>query len=73
MKPLACYLGQHDDLPVYKPGHLYMRCQRCGRETPGLRGPISPVQPAVVKVRKLRPPRPAALRVVKPRGVRRMA
>ena len=68
MRPLTCLLGQHDDLRHYTPGWLRLRCQACGRETPGLRGPISPVQPAVVKVRKLRPAKPAAaLRVVKAR------
>jgi len=66
-------LGQHDFMRAYSPGHFRLRCQVCGAETPGIRGPISPAQPPVVKVRKLRPPRPAALRVVKPRGVRRMA
>jgi len=73
MKPLLCHLGLHDDMGHYAPGHVAIRCLRCGRITPGLRGPVVPAQPPVVKVRKLRPPRPAALRVVKPRGVRRMA
>jgi len=73
MRPLACLLGQHDDMRVYQPGHLFLRCQSCGRETPGLRGPIAPAQPPVVRTRKLRTPKPApALRVVKTR-IRRTA
>lgn len=64
MRPLSCLLGHHDDLRVYQPGHLYLRCQACGRTTPGLRGPISPAVAPVVRVRKLRQPKPAALRVV---------
>ena len=67
MKSLACILGRHDDLRVYSPGWLRLKCQSCGRETPGLRGPISPAQPPVVKVRKLRAKKPAKLRVVKQR------
>ena len=67
MKSLACLLGQHDFLRVYSPGWLRLKCQSCGRETSGLRGPVSPVQPAVVKVRKRRPPKVVTLRVVKAR------
>jgi hypothetical protein len=65
---LSCLLGQHDDLRAYSPGWVRLVCQNCGRETPGLRGPVAPAQPAVVRVRKLRLPKPAAaLRVVKGR------
>ena len=67
MKSLACLLGQHDFLRVYSPGWLRLKCQSCGRETSGLRGPVSPAQPAVVKVRKRRPAKVVALRVVKAR------
>jgi hypothetical protein len=67
MKSLACLLGQHDFLRVYSPGWLRLKCQSCGRETSGLRGPVSPAQPPVVKVRKLRPPKVVTLRVVKAR------
>jgi len=73
MRTLFCALGWHQWIRHYTPGHLRLVCTSCLTETPGLRGPIVPAQPPVVKVRKLRPPRPAALRVVKPRGVRRMA
>lgn len=30
-----CALRGHDDLTVYAEGRLYLRCQSCGRETPG--------------------------------------
>jgi len=67
MKSLACLLGQHDFLRVYSPGWLRLRCQACGRETSGLRGPISHALAPVVKVRKRRPPKLVPLRVVKAR------
>jgi len=68
MRPLACILGYHDDLRAYSPGWLRLRCQACGRETSGLRGPISHALAPVVRARKPRKPKPApALRVVKAR------
>lgn len=67
MRPLACWLGQHDFLRAYSPGHLRLRCQACGHETVGLRGPVAHVEPPVVKARKRRPLKPATLRVVKAR------
>jgi hypothetical protein len=67
MKSLACLLGQHDDLRAYSPGWLRLRCQACGRETPGLRGPVSLAQRPVVTVRKLRPTKAKALTMVKRR------
>jgi hypothetical protein len=66
----AALEGDHiaeTDLRAYSPGWVRLRCQNCGRETPGLRGPVSPVVKPVVKARKLRPPKVAALRVVKAR------
>jgi hypothetical protein len=62
MKPLLCHLGLHDDM-----GHVAIRCLRCGRITPGLRGPVVPEVKPVVKVRKRRVPKPVPLRVVKAR------
>lgn len=65
MRPLSCLLGQHDDIRDYSPGHLRLRCLRCGRLTDGLRGPVSPEQRPVVTVRKLRKPRQPRLRVLR--------
>jgi hypothetical protein len=73
MKSLACLLGLHDDLRAYSPGWLRLKCQSCGRETPGLRGPTTHVEPPLVTVRKPRPKKPTKLRVVTPRQTRRMA
>jgi hypothetical protein len=67
MIPLACLFGQHDFLRAYSPGHLRLRCQSCGYETVGLRGPIAPAVAPVVKARKLRPKKPPVLKVVKTR------
>jgi hypothetical protein len=65
MRTLSCLLQGCDWLRVYEPGRLYLRCQRCGTVTPGLRGPVSLAQRPVVTVRKLRPKKAKALRVVK--------
>lgn len=67
MRPLACWIGQHDYLRAYSPGHLRLRCSECGKETEGLRGPVAHVEPPVVQARKRRPVKAPALRVVKAR------
>jgi hypothetical protein len=63
---LLCLLHGHDDMRIWRPGHVLCQCQRCGRESVGLRGPISPVVKPVVRSRKLRPqqPKPKPLKVV---------
>ena len=53
MRPLACWLGRHDWLRAYSPGHVRLRCVECGTETPGWHGPtVEPVPPVVRKRRK---------------------
>lgn len=53
-----CWLFGHDFLRAYSPGHVRLRCQACGFESPGLRGPVATVQAPVVKARpKLKAPR----------------
>ena len=37
MTPLACVFGLHDDHRVFADHRAYLRCQACGRETPGWR------------------------------------
>jgi len=32
-----CGLTRHDDVVAHEPGRLFLRCGRCGRETPGWR------------------------------------
>jgi hypothetical protein len=71
MRPLLCLLGQHDWLWTREPGHLYLCCQQCGAATEGLRGPIVPVQPPVVRKRKLR--KATSARVVRLPKARRTA
>ena len=64
MTGLTCWLHGHAYLRAYSPGWLRLRCQVCGAETPGLRGPVSPPVAPVVKVRKLRKPKATPLKVV---------
>jgi hypothetical protein len=52
MKPLSCLFGHHNDIRRWTPGHVRLMCLECGRETPGLRGPVAHVEPPVVKVRR---------------------
>lgn len=37
MKPLACWLGQHEWLRASEPHRIFLRCDACGATTPGLR------------------------------------
>jgi hypothetical protein len=32
---IGCLLAGHDDMVVREAGRMWLRCQRCGRDTPG--------------------------------------
>jgi len=67
---LHCWLFGHEWIREYTPGRLALRCVTCRLLTPGLRGPVSPPVVPVVMVRRLRKPKPVALKVVRPRVTR---
>jgi hypothetical protein len=62
---LRAWLCVHDYLRHHTPGHLRLRCQKCGWETVGLTGPLAPPVAVVVKAHARHQPKPGALRVVK--------
>ncbi len=35
MFSIGCLLTGHDDMMVREVGRMWLRCQRCGRDTPG--------------------------------------
>lgn len=37
MRPLACWLGQHEFLRAFEPHRVFLRCALCGHTTPGWR------------------------------------
>ena len=37
MRPLRTWLCAHSYLTMFAPHRVYLRCERCGLETPGLR------------------------------------
>lgn len=59
MTSLRCLVFGHDWMRQWAPGHVCLRCQVCGVESPGLRGPVSTAVPPVVKVRRPRRTKPA--------------
>ena len=64
MRSLSCLLGFHDDMRHFTPGHIRMKCQSCGRETAGIRGPVLPEVKPVVRTRRAAKPEKKPLRVV---------
>ena len=64
MRPLRTFLCAHAYLRAFEPHRVFLRCERCGLETPGWRDDYEDIG----KPRAM-PPAPEArtLKVVKPR------
>jgi hypothetical protein len=67
VKSLACLLGAHEWIRDPQPGLLRLKCLDCGGVSPGVPVPVGHAPAVVVRVRKLRTPKPPALKVVKRR------
>ena len=64
MRPLRTWLCSHDFLRAFAPHRVFLRCDRCGLETPGLRDDYEDIgRPKVLHAAPVR----RKFRVLKPR------